>query len=155
MKAYGAQKVYCIKQETTSPEEVSSATDDLKKRLQDCRELVASRRTRVDDLSRTLRRYTVFEQETRKRSEILKLIAEIHRQIDYIETSRSETSQTKSDNTVKVSGDVLERQLSEVQSILDKRKRIVKRMIDEICEQSGMSRSELIGDLGLELSRGC
>jgi hypothetical protein len=35
---------------------------------------------------------------------------------------------------------------------IEKRKRIAKEMLDQISEQSGMSRSDLIGDLGLEMN---
>ncbi len=131
------------------------ATDELKSKLSVLREQIAAEKSAVDELTKDLRRFTVYKKNLSHRSELLEKIADIHRQINSIEASRAETADTKPSS--KLSGDALEKQLEEVQLQLGRRKRISKRMIDEICEQSGISQSDLIGDLGLELceSRGC
>lgn len=154
MKAFGAQKVYCIKQDVSTPESIQSVSERLKSELTALRESLNEQRGHSDELSKVVRKYTTFERDSSRRIDLLKTIGEIHQQISSIESSRPDRG-SAIDSQSNVSGEALEKELAVVQILLDKRRRITKRMIGDICEQSGMSRSDLIGDLGLEVTRGC
>jgi hypothetical protein len=101
-------------------------------------------------MSKELKKYTTFEKTATKRSECLNRIADFHRQINTIESTRLESGASAAVSVR--SSDVLEKELESLQFILGKRRKIGKQMLSEICEQAGMSRSELIGELGLEIS---
>ena len=148
VKEFGAQKIYCAKQEKTS----SSADDSaqLKTDLGELRDTIGVKRASLEETSRALGVYKSYERNLSSRDSIGECIDQLSAQIANLRLSRSDDSQSSAHKSPS-SVDMLETEMTKVRSEMEKRRRISLRMIGEISEQMGMSRSALIEDLGLDM----
>lgn len=147
VKEFGAQKIYCAKQG-----QLSGKADDssrLKSKLEKLRDSLASSRASYEETSRALGVYKSYERNLSSRNSISECIHKLSTQICSLKAKHS--ASTHSPEIDLLSADELEADMTKVRSELEKRRRICLRMITEISEQMGMSRSTLIEDLGLEM----
>ena len=150
MKVYGAQKIYCARQDPIEQSEgSSSAVDELKSQLKASNQALVVTRRALDDLSTQCSMIMQYQEATKSRANTIAKLADLHRQINSIESSRSDATET---DAFKVSGDELHAKIDQLVSELNKRRRIGKEMISQISDQCDMSRAALIGDLGLEMT---
>jgi hypothetical protein len=145
VKAFGAQKIYCFKQEP-SMQGGDDAIGDLKERLASLTDQLSSARSSTQGTLEASAMFVHYRNALAMKSKLVSNLADLHRQILAIEESRPRNS-----SSAPVSGDAIAAQLSQLQSERDKRKRIAKDIMGQVSEACGMSRSELAGDLGLEL----
>lgn len=85
-----------------------------------------------------------FESAGKKKESLIARLADLHMQINSIE---GEAGLEGDADCL----DVFEKRMEYISSLLVHRKRIVNRMIGDICESGGFSRKQLAGDLGLDL----
>jgi hypothetical protein len=148
VKSFGAQKIYCIKQEPTVSNDDESAA--LKVKLDGLRYQVSVLRSTNDDLLRGLSTIRSFTQAQKSKQDMVQLIDDLKNQISTLKAARSAHPGDKIVDPG-LSGDALETEQRLVDSELEKRRRITMRMIGEICEQMNLSKSDLVGDLGLDM----
>ena len=148
VKSFGAQKIYCIKQEPTVSND--HETEALKLNLDGLRSQIAGLRSTNDDLPRGLSTIRSFTKAQKSKQDMLQSIEDLKNQISALKSARATNCEGGTADPG-LSGDALEAEQRLVESELEKRRRITMRMIGEICEQMNMSKSDLVGDLGLDM----
>jgi hypothetical protein len=122
----------------------------LKVKLDGLRYQVSVLRSTNDDLLRGLSTIRSFTQAQKSKQDMVQLIDDLKNQISTLKAARSAHPGDKIVDPG-LSGDALETEQRLVDSELEKRRRITMRMIGEICEQMNLSKSDLVGDLGLDM----
>ena len=156
---YGAQKIYCVKQDT-APKSAGMKQEDSCDYQNEYDELVSAVMTESDTLE-TLRRKisltTQYKILTDKEESLLEKIRSMHKQISILEESNK-----SDDSPFAEMGDELRATFDQVSQEFSKRKRLANDLLGFVCETADMSRQNLIEELGLESvqtvlspSRGC
>jgi hypothetical protein len=122
----------------------------LKVKLDGLRYQVSVLRSTNDDLLRGLSTIRSFTQAQKSKQDMVQLIDDLKNQISTLKAARSAHPGDKIVDPC-LSGDALETEQRLVYSELEKRRRITMRMIGEICEQMNLSKTDLVGDLGLDM----
>ena len=118
----------------------------LKRRVAEGTESLSSLREFLQSVIANSAVFIEYRQVCAAKAKLVASIAEIHRQILTLEGARSEPVQPERGRS-----DDIEEQLTLYQAECERRRKIAKEMIGQVSEACGVSRSELVGDLGLEM----
>jgi septal ring factor EnvC (AmiA/AmiB activator) len=159
VKNYGAQKIYCPRQETESePTSVGGVESDLSK----VRESTAITLTRIsqtsaeiDQIQSHIARHTQHRGVFELRNRLQDQLRSLRDQINTINTSRSRNPNKTKQPRSNVSGDDLQRYLDESQEQSKRRKRMGLDLLHYVSEACGCSRADIIDELGLETDDNC
>lgn len=147
VKSFGAQKIYCVKQDTSLVSGVESGSSDaLKSQLNESNCALIAVKAQLESINAQLFQFDQYAAACTRKSAFEKKLKSLREQVANIESSRSDVPAVTSSS----SADELLAKIECMQRELSKRKRIATEMISVISEQCGMTRAEVTEDLGLE-----